>query len=88
MPMVLVTYDLNAPSRDYNALYEKLKNYNGWTRLMDSTWVVFTSYGDATSVANDLLTVLDKNDTLFTCIVNKGEYAGWLSEAEWTWLRS
>jgi predicted AlkP superfamily pyrophosphatase or phosphodiesterase len=88
MPMVLVSYDLNAPSKDYKALYDRLESYNGWSRLMDSTWVIFTSHGEAQSVARDLIAVIDKNDSLFTSIVNPGQFSGWMEDAKWTWLNS
>lgn len=89
MTMVQVSYDLNSPGRDYEPLYKKLKAYSGWAHPMDSMWVVYTAAADAAqTVASDLLTVMDKNDTLFTSVVHPGEYAGWLTDTYWNWLSS
>ncbi len=77
MSVFSVSYDLNKSGQDYEGLYSELKQTGGYSHIMDSTWLVWTSE-TAEQLSSRLLSKMDKNDTLFVSKVNKGEYAGWL----------
>ncbi len=42
MAVLLVTYDLNTPGKDYNDLLKKIKGYD-WARLSESSYAISTS---------------------------------------------
>jgi hypothetical protein len=80
----LITYDLNAPGKDYKDLYEKIKSIGDWATFLESVWFVET-----TKSSNDLrdllLPVIDKNDSLFITKVTS-DYSGWANTDLWPWL--
>ncbi|MBI2485043.1 hypothetical protein HYW18_02775 [Candidatus Uhrbacteria bacterium] len=59
----LVSYDLGQPNRDYKKLVEKIKSYGTWAKPLESLWLIKTDVA-AVQVANDLKTVMDKDDGL------------------------
>ncbi len=77
MSTYLITYDLLGPGRDYSALYARIKLYNKWAAITESTWAVTTTQ-TATAVRDYLAAVMDSNDKLF--VVNLGTKIG---ESAW-----
>uniref|UniRef100_UPI003FD8692B hypothetical protein n=1 Tax=Desulfovibrio sp. TaxID=885 RepID=UPI003FD8692B len=45
----LISYDLNAPGKNYDQLYDAIKSLGGWWHHLDSTWIV-THAGPATAI--------------------------------------
>lgn len=78
-----ITYDLNAPGKNYDDLYEKIKSLGAWAHYMDSTWFVDTNYL-AEQIRDILIKVMDSNDSLFVSKITS--YSGWLQKDAWTWL--
>lgn len=64
MSSKIIEYDLRAPGRDYDALYEIIKGYEAWAHVTESTWYVKTD-STCEQVRDKLLTVMDTNDRLF-----------------------
>lgn len=64
MSSKVIEYDLCAPGRDYDELYNAIKQYSEWARLTESTWFVKTD-DSCTKIRDDLLKVMDSNDRLF-----------------------
>lgn len=71
----IISYDLRAPYRDYNLLYNAIKSYGTWGRLTESTWAIVT---DSTSeqVRNFLMNYIDVNDRLV--VIKGGKEAAWI----------
>lgn len=40
MSCFIISYDLRAPYRDYNLLYNAIKSYGTWGRLTESIWAI------------------------------------------------
>ncbi|MCK7042223.1 hypothetical protein, partial [Enterobacter roggenkampii] len=81
-----VSYDLNQAGQNYNALYDELKKSPGWCHPLDSTWLISTGE-TAQQLSDRLRRHLDNNDTLLVIGVTK-EYAGWLTQDTWDWMRT
>lgn len=86
MSVYCVSYDLNQAGQNYNALYDELKKSPGWCHPLDSTWLISTRE-TAQQLSDRLRRHLDNNDTLLVIGVTK-EYAGWLSQDTWDWMRT
>lgn len=70
----IISYDLLAPNRNYNDLYEAIKKYPFWGRLTESTWAVTTNK-TSVEIRDELLPHIDKNDRLI--VIQSGKYAAW-----------
>lgn len=87
MSLILVTYDLKVPGKDYKSLYEALKTASGWWHHLESTWILSTN--DTVQEWTDRLTsLLDKNDRLLVVDITKQVRNGWLTSQAWDWLRT
>lgn len=86
MAIYSVSYDLNTPGKKYEELYDKLRSFNGYNHIMDSTWLVCSDQS-ASDVFDIIKSVIDKNDNVFISKVNPNEYSGWLSQKKWDWIK-
>lgn len=86
MAIYCVSYDLKTPGKKYEDLYDKLKSFNGYNHILDSTWLVCSNQ-TASDVYDTIQPAIDKNDSVFISKVNPNEYSGWLSQAAWDWIR-
>lgn len=85
MTCYIITYDLRQPGRDYSPLYAKIKSYNGWAKVTESTWAVVTDES-AASIRDALLSIADSNDRIF--VVKSGVEAAWVnSMCKNEWLK-
>ena len=84
----LITYDLNAPGKNYTALYNALKTYD-YIRDpgLDSVWFVSTSRS-AGEVYDHLRDYIDRSDKIIISEVHADTYEGWLHKDVWTWINS
>jgi CRISPR/Cas system-associated endoribonuclease Cas2 len=81
----LITYDLNSPGQNYNALYEAIKKLGDWQHPLQNTWFVDSSYS-ASQIRDHLKEVVDRNDKIFVCEI--GTWASWdMSDAS-DWLNN
>ncbi|MCW8088437.1 hypothetical protein [Sabulicella glaciei] len=59
----LISYDLREQGREYQRLYDCLKNWRA-VRVLESVWLLQTSR-DAEEIWDDLQGYVDRNDALF-----------------------
>lgn len=62
--VLVVSYDLVNPGRNYEALIKLIKAYGSWARLGGSAYLIFTDQTPV-QVRDALVAVLDTNDKLF-----------------------
>lgn len=80
-----ILYDLRAPGRDYNGLYNAIKNYGIWGHLTESAWAIVTTQS-ASEIANNLRAYIDSNDRLM--VVRSGKEASWYNcRAKDEWIK-
>ena len=68
MADMLITYDLRAPGRDYEKIYEYLRKLPA-KRALESVWLAKTSKS-AEIICKDLMELIDGNDRLFVARVD------------------
>lgn len=73
MKCYIISYDLRN-DRNYEDLYEALRSYPKWARIVDSTWAVVTSK-TAVQIRDHLDQILDEDDRLL--VVKSGTEAAW-----------
>ncbi|MBI2669531.1 MAG: hypothetical protein HYX20_00040 [Candidatus Yanofskybacteria bacterium] len=85
--IILITYDLNNPGKDYMPLYSAIKDISGtWWHSLTSVWLIDTDKN--TNRVRDMLTPrIDSNDELFVVRLTP-DYAGYLSREAWQWLNN
>lgn len=84
--IILISYDLRVPGKNYNALYETIKSAKTWWHYLESTWIIKTDENIETW--NDkLLQHLDENDRLFVVDITNQPHNGWLPQKAWDWLK-
>lgn len=85
MRLLLVTYVLNNPNKDYATFFDAINsNSSNWWHFLDHTWIVRTDK-TADAFAKALYPTIVKNDLLLVIKISK-EYQGWLPEEAWKWL--
>ena len=83
--MLLVTYSLKVPGRDYGKLYETLKSSRHWCHYLESTWLIVTD--ESVEVWRDkLIAVMDENDRLLVADITNSQLTGLLPRKAWDWL--
>ena len=82
--VVLVTYDLLKPVKDYEKLIDAIKTYANWWHYLESVWLLDTG-SSAAEVGIYLNKFIDRDDSLMAIRVTK-DYEGWLPADAWNWL--
>jgi hypothetical protein len=82
---LLVTYDLNtADDQRRSAIFDILKESDGWWHYVASTWLLVTTHTPQTLI--DRVTPhLQTADRLLVIEV-KPNYHGWLPNKAWRWI--
>lgn len=76
MNTLLVSYDLRAPQKDYEKLWDHLKSYPNWARPLESVWLIKT-VSSAQAVRDAIRdNYIDSNDKLFVVDVTR-QAAAW-----------
>ncbi len=83
MAVLLVTYDLNKPGKDYDDLLKTIKSHS-WARLSESSYAIQTNQGPQ-QVINKLKPFIDQNDNLYVINLKK-PYAGFGPKDVNDWL--
>lgn len=87
--VLLVTYDLHAPGRDYTPVHDYLKQF-AYCKHLESVWLIDTQFSPAT-IRDALQNRIDRNDTVFVVrlMQNWAAYnygcADWLNNSNRTW---
>jgi hypothetical protein len=62
--VLIVSYDLVNPGRNYEALIQRIKSYGQWARLGGSAYLILTANTPA-QARDYLVQALDQNDKLW-----------------------
>ena len=85
MAVLLVTYDLNKPGKDYNDLLKAIKSY-AWAQLSESSYAIRTDHSSQ-QVFDKLNPYLDQNANLYVINLKK-PYAGFGPQEVNAWLEN
>ena len=87
MKSYMIGYDLNAPGKNYDTLFEGIKNLGNWWHCLDSTWIIKSNL-TAEQIRDNLKQYVDSNDNLLVATLT-GEAAWWGFRKECSdWLKS
>lgn len=59
----IITYDL-CNERNYEKLYEYLKNYNEYAKITESTWLIATQKSSS-DIRDEIINIIDDDDRVF-----------------------
>ncbi len=83
--VLLVSYDLKKPGKDYSDLYQTLKKAKKWWHYLDSTWLLVTDLSPKAWLEK-IKPAIDENDFVLIIQVTNN-YSGWLPKEAWEWIR-
>jgi hypothetical protein len=87
MRKILVSYDLMAPGKNYQPVYDYLESYTSWIKPLRSVYLLQTAKS-VRAIRDDLKRLVDGNDKILAVDIT---YSGWatynLPKAS-KWLRS
>jgi len=85
--IVLVTYDLKQPGKDYSNLYRALESVcTDYIRPLESIWL-FNTNATPDAIWKYLATHIDANDKMLITGLKLGCY-GWLNAKHWDWINA
>lgn len=91
MRIYLITYDLQKPGKDYNSLYEAIKECGSeYYHALESIWLVATpeeSGVNAKDIYKSIRQHIDSNDRLYIVRVDTLDEQGWLGKSVWNWIK-
>lgn len=64
MKSLIISYDLCGSEKNYTNLIERIKSYEIWAHITESTWFIKTD-SSCIAVHNHLYGAMDRNDRLF-----------------------
>jgi hypothetical protein len=85
----LISYDLKA-STDYDELYQAIKDYPGWSHILESSWFISASISSALDIRDDLEEHVDGDDELLVTQMPEsggGRWATTFSGETVDWLK-
>lgn len=85
MSVLLISYDLKKPGRNYEPLYKAIKEYN-YCQVLDSAWLIDTTETTG-QVRDSLKGSVDANDEVFVVRL-RHDWATNFSDSATTWLKS
>lgn len=78
-----ITYDLNKSGKDYDGLYQAIKDSSVyWCHYWDSSWLIKSNLETADDVFKKLNPHLDNDDRCLVVEV-KNNKQGWLTQEQW-----
>jgi hypothetical protein len=82
MAIILVTYDLKQPGRNYTPVHDYLKTFS-YCKGLESVWLLDTQVSCST-IRDGLQANIDSNDEVFVTRLYPREWASWRYYcAEW-----
>ena len=86
--IILITYDLKQPDRDYTALYESIKQCGTkWWHYLESVWIIRTDM-TPDQCFQKIHSYIDNNDYLFIVDISRHSRQGWLPKDAWDWIKA
>ncbi|MEW6618720.1 MAG: hypothetical protein AB1422_05150 [bacterium] len=86
MKAYTINYDLKAPDRNYDGLYEAIKKSPKWWHYLESTWIIITNE-TPNQIWQRIEPFVDKNDYLLIIEV-RDNVQGWLPKDAWDWIHT
>lgn len=84
--IILISYDLKQPNRDYTQLYEAIKFAgSSWWHHLESVWIINTEM-PIDQLSSLVRSYLDENDNLFVVDITERKHEGWLPSKAWEWF--
>lgn len=87
MSVYLVSYDLNRPGQEYEALWSAIQSYPRCCHALKSQWFV-CSDSSAEQICKHLRGFIDEDDFLFVSEVTADRQSGWLADDVAAWLKT
>ncbi|MCD9134048.1 hypothetical protein [Escherichia coli] len=85
MDTYIISYDL-VRNEDYEPIFEKIKSFGHWAKVVESTWVVVTD-SSCTDIRDGLASVVDGSSKIF--VVKSAGVAAWRNSiCSNEWLKS
>ncbi len=72
---LFISYDLNSPGKDYEAVIQRIKSLGNWAKVQKSFWYVNSTLTCA-QAASQVWAVMDANDSLIVVDASNNE-ASW-----------
>lgn len=86
--LVLITYDLKSPDKDYAPLYEAIKKCGDkWWHYLESVWLVHTNLSP-NECFERLRENLDGGDRCLVVHITSQQRQGWLPTKAWEWIKA
>jgi hypothetical protein len=87
MHTILVSYDLKAPGRNYDDLWEHLRSYSDYIKPLESVWILKTSRSTK-EVRDSIKKHVDSNDRVLAINISGDAWASYnLVSSDATWLK-
>lgn len=81
----MLSYDLNEPGQKYEQVFEIIKTFGSYIKLQQSFWLIRTSLTPE-QMTTKLNSVLDNNDLIFICELEKNYY-GLANKEQWKFIK-
>lgn len=84
----MITYDLNAPGKKYDDVYQAIKDSSTgvWCHYWDSTWLIRSNL-TPDQVSENIKKYIDSNDR-FIVIEVRNNKQGWLTKEQWDYINN
>lgn len=86
MNRLLISYDLIAPGRYYEPLFDYIKSFPKFAKPLESLWLIKTSKNYET-VRDKLIRLIDSNDKILVIDIT-GDAASWHNIPKSSWIRN
>jgi hypothetical protein len=87
MNILLVTFSLRNPEKDYDPFFVTVRgNALNWLHFIEQTIIVSTPL-DPQQLSEQLYPHLERSDSLLVARVSPHDFQGWLPAQVWSWLK-
>jgi hypothetical protein len=85
MNTIQINYDLVAPGRNYQPVYDYIKSFGVWAHPLQSMWLIRTSRS-AKQIRDELKRLVDRNDEVLVFNVTGDAWASNFDDAHIQWM--
>lgn len=86
MHLLLITYQLKAPTANYSKLISTLKSSTNWWHYLSTTWLIVTPM-EPVEYSELLKKCIYKGDRFFIVDITNQKRQGWLPQEAWDWIK-
>lgn len=87
MNLYLISFDLKAPGRNYQPVYDYIATFGDTIKPLQTVYLVKT-YKTATQVRNDLNAIVDNNDQVLVITISTTAWATYNLPNTTNWLHA